>query len=228
MAGHRLEELGRLLDRHVQDLGDRLALVVHLERVGVVPGAVADLAGHVHVGQELHLDLDRAVAGTSLAAAALDVEREPARLVAADLGLGRLGKQLPHVVEDPGVGGRVGPRGAADRPLVDVHHLVQLAHPGDPRVLARHGTVAVQLLGQRVVQDLVDQRGLAGPGHAGHRDQAAQRERHVDVAQVVLGGALDHDLAALVRLPPLLWHRDRCPAGQVSAGKRALVVRPAL
>jgi hypothetical protein len=60
----RREELGPFLDRHLQHVRDRLALVVHLQGVGVVPGAVADLARHVDVGQELHLDLDRAVAGT--------------------------------------------------------------------------------------------------------------------------------------------------------------------
>ena len=77
--GHRREEVGRLLDRHVEHLGDRLALEVHLERLAVVARAVADLARHVDVGQEVHLDLDRAVAGARLAATALDVEREPAR-----------------------------------------------------------------------------------------------------------------------------------------------------
>ena len=54
---HRLEELERLLDGHLQDLGDVLALVVDLERLAVVALALADLALHVHVGQEVHLDL---------------------------------------------------------------------------------------------------------------------------------------------------------------------------
>ena len=89
----RLEEVGRLLDRHVQHLGDGAALVVHLEGLPVVPGALADLARDVDVRQEVHLDLDGAVAGAVLAAAALDVEREPARPVPADLRLGGLGEQ---------------------------------------------------------------------------------------------------------------------------------------
>ena len=74
-----------MLDRHVEHLGDGLALVVHLEGFPVVPGAVAHLARHVHIGQEVHLDLDGAVTGACLASTAFDVEREPARLVAADL-----------------------------------------------------------------------------------------------------------------------------------------------
>src|SRR5580704_16931226 len=109
------EEAGGFLDRHVQHVGDGLALVVHGQGVGVVPGAVADLARDVHVGQELHLDLEGAIARAGLAAAAFDVEGEPAGLVAADLGLGGGREQLPDVVEHAGVGGRVGAGGPPDR-----------------------------------------------------------------------------------------------------------------
>ena len=83
------EEGERLLDRHLEHVGDRLALEAHLERLAVVALAVAGLARDVDVGQEVHLDLDRAVALAGLAAAAADVEREAARLVAAHLRLGR-------------------------------------------------------------------------------------------------------------------------------------------
>ena len=146
----RREEVGGLLDRHVEHLGDGLALVVHLERLAVVAGAVADLARDVDVGQEVHLDLDRAVAGARLAAAALDVEREPARLVAAHLRLGGRGEQLADVVEDAGVGRRVGPRGAADRALVDVDDLVEVLEAGDASVCRPgHRAGAVELVGQR-------------------------------------------------------------------------------
>ena len=223
MAGIGLEELRRLLDRHVQHVGDGLALVVHGQGVGVVPGAVADLARHVHVRQELHLDLDRAVARARLAPAALDVEREPPRLVAADLRLGGLREQPPDVVEHAGVGRRVGPRRAPDRALVDVHHLVQQVRPRHPGVPAGHDPGPVQLLGQRAVQDVVDQGRLARPGHPGDRDEAAERERHVHAAQVVLAGPLDHDLpgrwTGLRRVP---GQRDLLPPGQVGAGQRLL------
>ena len=62
------EELGRLLARHVQDVGDVLALEGDVESVAVVAGALADLARHVDVGQEVHLDLYGAVARARLAA----------------------------------------------------------------------------------------------------------------------------------------------------------------
>ena len=64
------EEAQRLLDRHLEHVGDRLPLEAHLERLAVVARALARLARHVDVGQEVHLDLDLAVALARLAAAA--------------------------------------------------------------------------------------------------------------------------------------------------------------
>ncbi len=49
-----------VLDGHVEHVGDVLALVADLERLAVVALAVADLAGDVDVGEEVHLDRDRA------------------------------------------------------------------------------------------------------------------------------------------------------------------------
>ena len=213
----RLEELRRLLDRHVEDLGDGLALVVHLERLAVVPGAVADLARHVHVRQEVHLDLDGAVTRTRLAAAALDVEREPARLISAHLGLGGRGEQRPDLVEDAGVGRRVGPRRATDRRLVDAHQLVELVEPVDAGVPTRYLARAVELVGQHRRQDVVDEGRLARTRDARHRGEHAERERHVDLAQVVLPCADDRQLALAVDGPADSGHLDAFPAGKVSA-----------
>ncbi len=123
------EERERLLDRHVQHLGDVLALEAHLQRLAVVARALARLARDVHVGQEVHLDLDLPVALARLAPAAADVEREPARLVAAHLRLRRQRVELADRREEVGVGRRVRPRRAPDRRLVDVDHLVEALDP---------------------------------------------------------------------------------------------------
>jgi hypothetical protein len=77
----------------------------------------------------VHLDLDLPVAAADLAAAALDVEREAARLVAARPRLLRLGEQVADLVEQPDVGRRVRARRAADRRLVDADDLVELLEP---------------------------------------------------------------------------------------------------
>jgi len=70
MVGTALKNVVRGFHRQVQDLRDVLALVEHFQRLAVVALAVADVAGHVHVGQKVHLDLDHAVALAGLAAAA--------------------------------------------------------------------------------------------------------------------------------------------------------------
>ena len=125
-----------------------------------------------------------------------------------------------NVVEHAGVGGRVGPGGAPDRALVDVDHLVQVLDAGDLGVLARHRPRAVELAGQGLVEDVIDQRRLARTGHPGDRYQAAERERGVDPAQVVLGRALDRDLPLGVALAAAGGHADGLPAGQVRPGQR--------
>src|SRR5439155_25961082 len=71
-ARYRLEELCRFVDRHVEHSGDRLAFELDLERLAIVTLALAHVAGDVHVGQEMHPDLNDAVALASLAAPAFD------------------------------------------------------------------------------------------------------------------------------------------------------------
>ena len=214
------KNVDRLLDGHVQHVGDRPALEAHLERLAVVALAVALLAGHVHVGQEVHLDLDLAVAAADLAAAALDVEREPPRLVAPRARLLGARVELADVVEQPDVGGRVGARRPADRRLVDVDDLVDLVEAADAPVRAGALLGPVQPVGHRLVEHLVHQRRLARPGDPGDRAQHAQRHLHVDVAQVVLRGPL-HLHVARWAAPPLR-RRDLAGAGQELAGERVL------
>ena len=72
----------------------------------------------------MHFDLQDAVALTGLAAAALDVEAEPAGAVAAHFSVLRFGKDGADIVEHPGVGGRIGAGRAADGLLVDADDLI--------------------------------------------------------------------------------------------------------
>ena len=59
---HRGEELDRLVDLHLQHVADALAAPADGQRLGVEALAVADVAGHLHVGQEAHLDGAQALA----------------------------------------------------------------------------------------------------------------------------------------------------------------------
>jgi hypothetical protein len=92
----------------------------------------------------VHLDLEHAVAAAGLAAAALDVEGEAAGLVAALEAFGEAGEPVADLGKGAGVGGGVGARGAADRRLVDVDHLVEMVEAGDLVVRAADDAGAVQ------------------------------------------------------------------------------------
>ena len=123
----------------------------------------------------MHLDLDDAVALAGLAAPALDVEAEAARLVAARLGLGQAGEPVADRREGAGIGGGVGARGAADGRLVDIDDLVEMLQPLDPVMLAGMVARAVEAAGQRLVERLDDQRGFAAARDAGDAGEGAER-----------------------------------------------------
>src|SRR5690606_12481295 len=90
------EAHARLADRHVEHVGNRLALVFDLQRLAVVARAVADFTRDVDVRQELHLDLKLALTLAVLAAATFDVEAEATGGVATDLAFRQVGEQLAN------------------------------------------------------------------------------------------------------------------------------------
>ena len=81
-GGLVLKVLQRLRDRQIQHFGDVLASEGHIQGVSVVAGALADFARHIHIWQEVHLNLESAVARAGFAAAAFHIEREAAHLIA--------------------------------------------------------------------------------------------------------------------------------------------------
>src|SRR5947207_1834921 len=82
----------------------------------------------------------------------------------------------------------------------------------------------------RPVEDLVDERGLAGPGDAGDAAKDAEREGHVGRLEIVLAGPADDELPS--RRAPQIRNWDRAPAAQVLARERRRLprdlLRPAL
>ncbi len=196
-AGDRLEEFDRVLDRHVEHVGDAPALELHLQRLAVVALAVADVAGDVDVGQEVHLDLEHAVALAGLAAAALDVEAEAAGLVAARLAFGQAGEPVADLGEGAGVGRRVGARGAADRRLVDVDHLVEMLEAGDLVVLAGEDAGAVQRARGGGVERVDGQRSTCRePETPVMQVKVPSGIEAVTLREVVLARAVDGELLA--------------------------------
>ena len=65
----------------------------------------------------MHGNAFHPVALTGFTTAAADIEGKPALVITAQLGFRSLGKQVPDIIKDAGVGYRIGTWSAADRIL---------------------------------------------------------------------------------------------------------------
>src|SRR3989475_765254 len=98
--------------------------------------------------------------------------------------------------------------------------LAQMLHRAQDRPGAILG--AVEHLGGRAVQDVVDQRRFARPRDAGDAREGPERDPHGHPFEVVLARVVDRDDVA-APLPPRRRHRDLESARQVAAGERVRV-----
>ena len=200
---------------------------MHLERLTVIALTLADLAGDVDIRQEVHLDLQQAVAGAGLAAAAANVERETPGAVAAQLCILRGGEKAADIVKQAGICRRIGARRAADGTLVDIDDLVQILHTVNAVAFPGTELRMVELARKRFIQYLVDERGLAAAGHAGHARHDAERDLHIHVLEVVLARAADHERVAISGAA-LRGHGDLLFSRQILPGDGALAARDLL
>jgi hypothetical protein len=221
---HRLggEEVHRLVHRLLQHLADVAALVGDLEHVGPVPPALALLAGHVHVLDEVHLELLETVALAGLAAAAGHVEREGAGAEPERLGARQPGEEPPDLVERLHVRDRIGAGRAPDRLLVDEPDALEMLQSPQRVVGSRHREVHLEVAGHRPVERVVHEGRLPGAGHPGHARQGVERDPDRDVLQVVGAGALEHEGAAA--FPAGERQGDRVAPAQIARGQRARVL----
>jgi len=63
----------------------------------------------------MHLDTQDAIALTSLATAAFDIERKAPRFVTSNLRFRKLGEEVTNISEDAGIGCWIGSWSATDR-----------------------------------------------------------------------------------------------------------------
>ncbi len=218
------EQLERLADGHRQHVGDGVPLPRDVEGLGVEPLSLADLARHLNRGQELHLDDPHPSALAGVAAAAGDVEREPALLVPAGPRLRRRGEQVADAAEGTSVRGGVGPGRTPDGGLGDANQLVDPL--GSDQPAAALGPLAVEVGPQAALEDPEHQAGLARAAHPGHHREAPQRKVGIDRLQVVGLGPAHPD-------PPgggasRRWQIDAALAPQVLGGEAALAAQQLL
>ena len=145
----------------------------------------------------MHLDFHQTVAAAGLAPATLHIEGEAARTVAPHFGVVGGGVQVPDVVEQARIGGRIGPGGSADGALVDVDDLVQMLHAPDSPAGAGAGPGVVQLGGQGFIEHLVHQAGFSRAGDAGDAGKGSQWDGHIQILQVVFSGSLHGQVVAV-------------------------------
>src|SRR6185437_8531341 len=219
------EHLRRVLDRELQDVRDAEAAKPNLERLTVVPLALAHVARHVHVRQKVHLDFHQTVAFARLATTTLHVEGEAPRPVSADLRLWKLREELAHRGEQTHVRRGVGPRRASDRTLIDVDDLVDVFQSGNTLVLPRYYARTIEVTRERAVKNVFHERRLARSGYARHRDEVAEWNVRGDVAQVVLRRTLYAQYPVAVLRTPLLRNSDHGIAAQVTTCHRCAIVR---
>src|SRR5690606_12160109 len=168
-------------------------------------------------GQKVHLDLAHTVALARFTAPTFDVEREPARRVAPQLGLRKLREKTPNLVEGLDVRGRVAARGPPDGALIDVDDLVDQLEPLDGSVFADMPGRVVQLAGEGGVEHAVHECGLAGAADSGDAGELSYRELHVQIFQAVLARSEHADHAC--GWPRAARRADRPPPGQICAGQ---------
>ena len=213
-----LEVLESLLHVHLEDFGDRLSFVTHLERFSLEAGPLADGTGHPHIGEEIHLQAVRTPTFARLAAAVGDVEAEAARLEAAHFRFGQLREQVANQVEELDVRGRIGPRRPADGRLVDVDGFIELIEAGDFAVRAGPTFALVQIAVECFPENVVNERAFARPADAGNADEILQGKRDVDVAQVVVLRPGDFERLLPAR-PPLGRNRNDQVTREVFSGE---------
>ena len=189
---HGGKEVHGLIHLHLQHIANALAAPADGQRFGVEARAVADLAGHFHIGQKAHLNGAHALTFASRAAAFAGVEAKTPRRIAARLGLQRLSKQFANGVPEANISCGAGTRCFTDGGLINLQHAVNpfkalnaLAADQLGRLAFVHGVApglgrALLHPGRHIGQQhIARQCGFARAGYACHGHQTLERHARI-------------------------------------------------
>ena len=137
----------------------------------------------------MHLDFNQAAALAIFAAAAFDVEAEATGAVTAHARSGQLREQFTNRTEGAGIRHRIGARRPPNRTLIDHDRLIDLFGAAQRPVSAWFLFRIVKAPEQCAPQNIVHQRRLSAPGNAGDTGETTERERGLDVLQIIFGRA---------------------------------------
>ncbi len=129
--GHCVKEFEGLAYGHFKYICYGPALILYFQGLVIEPSPLALVAHDIHIGQEVHLDLDEPVTLAGLAPSSFDIEAEAARLVSADFCIGKHGEEFPDKGEDTRVCGRIRSGCPADGALVHIDDSVKVFQAGN-------------------------------------------------------------------------------------------------
>ena len=164
-----------------------LAAITHVEDLLLESRSFTLFTNQFHVGKELHLDSDSAVALANLATAARKIKREVRRIESAGLRFACSGKDFPDRIVDLDIGNRIGSWRPTDGRLIDKDYVVNQLSAFQLVKRADMSLPVSLLLFQPGIDAIVNQGRLARATDAGHANHHVERQLHINRFQVVLG-----------------------------------------
>src|SRR5699024_5662541 len=128
---------------------------------------MANFTLNIHIGQEVHFDLQSTVARTGFTTSTFNIEGEPTGFIPANFGFLGISEKVPHMIEDSRISSSIGTRRPTNRRLINVYDFIQLIQTIYATVPSRDMSSAVALIGQYFVQDLIEDRKSVGQGSSG-------------------------------------------------------------
>ena len=175
------EKANCLLYCHIQDVSNRLTLVLDSQRFAVVARAMTNFAWDVHIRQKVHRDAQNTVTRAMLTTATANVEGKSAGFVATLFGISCGCEQVADGGKHACVGCRVTAGRASNSALVDGNDFVQKFDAFD--TITKHivWARAVKFFRKHRQKHFVYQGRFATTGHACYHVETSQWETNVDV-----------------------------------------------
>ncbi len=126
-----LEKLQGLVHRHGQNVVNVASPVTDIQHLGFEALSFAVRTQNEHIGKKLHFHLLESFALAGFATSAGHIKGKITGPEIAGLGFGGIGQQPADRIQGFGIGQCIGPRGAADGPLVHQHDIIDMIHPLD-------------------------------------------------------------------------------------------------
>ena len=213
-ARYVAEKFTAFIYGHIKDFRNRLTLVLYFEGLPVISCTVTYFARYVYIGKKVHFDADNAVTAAGFTTAALDIEAETPRPVAAYFRFRRLTVKLPYEIKDARIRCRIGTGRTADRRLVDIDDFIYVF--GTLNRPERTGTMrrAVYCFSHALVKYFINECRLSGAGDTGNNRKCTDGNGHVDILQIMLFRA-DNFHVRTVPFTPFCRYGNVLFAGQI-------------